>query len=128
MSWARGISRSPITRAGSLWRMLFAPARLREQRIQIDRIARRRRGNTLLKGIEVDILDDSALGFAGRRACGTRLGGGIASLQFAWQSHGGDLGEVLHVAHEGEWVMDVNSQPDRLDLTDTACWLPSART
>lgn len=32
-----------------------------------------------------------------------------------------DLTEVLHVAHEEGCAMEVNSQPDRLDLTDTAC-------
>jgi DNA polymerase (family 10) len=32
-----------------------------------------------------------------------------------------DLPEVLRVAHEEGCALEVNSQPDRLDLTDTAC-------
>ncbi len=32
-----------------------------------------------------------------------------------------DWGEVLRVAHQEGCALEVNSQPDRLDLTDTAC-------
>ncbi|HYA34098.1 MAG TPA: DNA polymerase/3'-5' exonuclease PolX [Candidatus Binataceae bacterium] len=37
------------------------------------------------------------------------------------EASGFDLDEVLHVAHEEGCAMEINSQPDRLDLIDTAC-------
>jgi DNA polymerase (family X) len=32
-----------------------------------------------------------------------------------------DLGEVLRAAHEERCALEVNSQPDRIDVTDAAC-------
>ena len=54
----------------------LTPARLREQRTEIDRVAGQLKGITLLRGIEVDILDDGTLDFAWRCTGGTGLGGG----------------------------------------------------
>lgn len=129
------------------------PARLREQWDEIDRLAGKLKGITLLKGIEVDILDDGKLDLPdevleeldwvvaslhyklqGSRAENTRrLIKAIRNRNVDVIGHPSgrlighrdpvdfDLGEVLRVAHEEGCAMEVNSQPDRLDLTDTAC-------
>jgi DNA polymerase (family 10) len=131
----------------------LTPARLREQRREIERIAGRLKGITLLRGIEVDILDDGKLDLPDDALA--ELDWVVASLHYKLQGSRAemtrrlttamrnpnvdvighpsgrllghrdpidfDLPEVLRVAHEEGCALEVNSQPDRLDLTDTAC-------
>jgi DNA polymerase (family 10) len=131
----------------------LTPARLREQWREIDQVAARLKGIHLLRGIEVDILDDGALDLPDETLA--ELDWVVASLHYNLQGDPSemthrltkairnknvdvighpsgrllghrepvkfDLQEVLHVAHEEGCAMEVNSQPDRMDLTDTAC-------
>lgn len=131
----------------------LTPARLREQRREIEQIAGRLKGITLLRGIEVDILDDGKLDLPDDALA--ELDWVVASLHYKLQGSRAemtrrltkairnpnvdvighpsgrllghrdpidfDLPEVLRVAHEERCALEVNSQPDRLDLTDTAC-------
>jgi len=131
----------------------LTPARLREQRTEIDRVAGQLKGITLLRGIEVDILDDGSLdlpddalaeldwvvvslhyNLRDSRAATTRrlikaiknphvdvIGHPSGRLLGHREPAAIDLAEVLRVAHEEGCAMEVNSQPDRLDLTDTGC-------
>src|SRR5262249_55529650 len=129
------------------------PARLREQWREIDAIAARLTGITLLKGIEVDILEDGTLDLPDEGL--SELDWVVASLHYKLQEgraettrrliraiHNSnvdvighpsarllgrrdpvdfDLSEVLQAARDEGCALEVNSQPDRLDLTDTAC-------
>jgi len=127
--------------------------RLREQWQEIDRVAGKLKGIRILRGIEVDILDDGKLDLPDdvlgeldwvvaslhynlrgssvemtRRLVNairnknvdvighpsSRLVGHREPIEF-------DLAEVLRAAREEGCAMEVNSQPDRLDLNDTAC-------
>ncbi|MGO9603588.1 MAG: DNA polymerase/3'-5' exonuclease PolX [Candidatus Binataceae bacterium] len=128
-------------------------ARLREQWSEIEKVAAKLKGITLLRGIEVDILDDGKLDLPddvlaeldwvvaslhyklqGSRAETTRrlinalrnpnvdvIGHPSARLLGHRDPADFDLDEVMRVAREEGCAMEVNSQPERLDLTDTAC-------
>jgi len=129
------------------------PKRIREQRIEIERAQKLVKGITILRGIEVDILDDGGLdlpdGVLGD------LDWVVASVHYKLEQNptemtrrlikairnrnvdvighpsGRLLGhreasefnfdEILRVAREEGCALEVDSQPDRLDLTDTAC-------
>jgi DNA polymerase (family X) len=131
----------------------LTPQRLREQRTEIDQVARKIKGIKLLHGIEVDILEDGKLDLPddslkeldwvvaslhynlhGTRTEMTRrlvtamrnpnvdvIGHPSGRLLGRREPVDFDLGEVLRVAREEGCALEVNSQPDRLDLTDTAC-------
>ena len=128
-------------------------ARLREQWQEIDRVAGKLKGIKLLRGIEVDILDDGKLdlpddvlgeldwvvaslhyNLRGSSAEMTRrlvkairnknvdvIGHPSSRLVGHREPVEFDLSEVLRAAREEGCAMEVNSQPDRLDLNDTAC-------
>ena len=129
------------------------PARLREQWREIDRVAARVKGIRLLRGIEVDILEDGSLDLPDdvlaeldwvvasvhykldqdEKQMTRRLIAAIRNPHVNVIGHPSgrligrrepsrfDQGEVLKVAREEGCALEVNSQPDRLDLTDTAC-------
>lgn len=129
------------------------PARLRDQWREIEKLAARFEGIRLLRGIEVDILEDGSLDLPdeslaeldwvvasvhykldqGPAQMTRRLVAAIRNPHVDVIGHpsgrliGGrepssfDLGEVLRVAREEGCALEVNSQPERLDLTDTAC-------
>ncbi len=128
------------------------PARLREQRKEIERVADRV-GVRILRGIEVDILDDGALDLPDRalaelewvvasvhsrlgedeKAMTRRIVRAIKNPNVDSIGHPSnrsigkrepshfDLAEVLKAARDEGCALEVNSQPDRLDLTDTDC-------
>jgi DNA polymerase (family X) len=129
------------------------PVRLREQWREIERIAARLRGVKMLRGIEVDILEDGSLDLPDDVLA--ELDWVVASVHFKLdqdeqemsrrlikairnphvdvighpsgrligrrEPSSFDLAEVLKVAREEGCALEVNSQPDRLDLNDTAC-------
>ncbi len=129
------------------------PVRLREQWREIERIAARLRGVKMLRGIEVDILEDGSLDLPDNVLA--ELDWVVASVHFKLdqdekemsrrlikairnphvdvighpsgrligrrEPSNFDLAEVLKVAREEGCALEVNSQPDRLDLNDTAC-------
>ncbi len=128
------------------------PARLREQRREIERAAKHA-GVTILRGIEVDILDDGALDLPDgalaeldwvvasvhskldqdERAMTRRMVRAIGNRNVDAIGHPSnrligqrppshfDLAEVLRAAHGEGCALEVNGQPDRLDLTDIDC-------
>jgi len=129
------------------------PKRLREQAREIERIQAQLSGIRLLRGTEVDILEDGSLDLPDDALA--ELDWVVASVHYQLeqspremtrrlieavrnpnvdvighpsgrlighrQPSEFDLGEVLKVAREEGCALEVNSQPDRLDLTDTAC-------
>jgi DNA polymerase (family 10) len=129
------------------------PKRLREQWREIERIQAQLSGIKLLRGTEVDILEDGNLDLPDDALA--QLDWVVASVHYKLdqspremtrrlieavrnpnvdvighpsgrlighrQPSEFDLGEVLKVAREEGCALEVNSQPDRLDLTDTAC-------
>ncbi|MGH7985356.1 MAG: DNA polymerase/3'-5' exonuclease PolX [Candidatus Binataceae bacterium] len=129
------------------------PARLREQWREIDLVRARVDGITILRGIEVDIMEDGSLDLPDEVL--GELDWVVASVHYklnqapvemtqrlirAMQNphvdvighptgrilnrrepSGFDLDEVLRVAREEGCALEVNAQPDRLDLTDIAC-------
>jgi DNA polymerase (family X) len=129
------------------------PARLREQWREIESVAKKVSGITLLRGIEVDILDDGRLDLPDAalseldwvvasvhskfeqepKAMTRRLLRAIRNPNVSVIGHPRarllgkrseirfDLDEVLKVAREEGCALEVNSQPERLDLDDTAC-------
>lgn len=129
------------------------PARLREQWREIEKVKARVARIALLRGIEVDILEDGSLDLpddtlaeldwvvasvhskfdqsprdmTGRliRAIHNRnvdvVGHPSGRLIGRREPSGFDLDEVLKVAREEGCALEVNSQPERLDLTDSAC-------
>ncbi len=129
------------------------PARLRDQWREIEALAKRLDGITLLRGIEVDILDDGSLDLpddvlaqldwvvasvhyklgqsskemtrrmieAMRNPHVDVIGHPSGRLLSGRDPSEFDLDEVLHVAREEGCALEVNSQPERLDLTDSAC-------
>jgi len=128
-------------------------ARLREQWQEIDRVAGKLKGIRVLRGIEVDILDDGKLDLPDNVL--GELDWVVASLHYNLRGSSAemtrrlvkairnknvdvighpssrlvghrepvefDLSEVLRAAREEGCALEVNSQPDRLDLNDTAC-------
>ncbi|MGH8013854.1 MAG: DNA polymerase/3'-5' exonuclease PolX [Candidatus Binataceae bacterium] len=129
------------------------PVRLREQWREIDQVRGRVSGIKILRGIEVDIMEDGTLDLPDEVL--DELDWVVASVHYklnqpademtrrmvrAMQNpyvdvighptgrilnrrepSGFDLDEVLRVAREEGCALEVNSQPDRLDLTDIAC-------
>jgi DNA polymerase (family X) len=129
------------------------PVRLREQWREIEQIGAHLDGITILRGIEVDILEDGSLDLPDEVLA--ELDWVVASVHYKLeqdpqqmsrrlvrairnpnvdvighpsgrlidhrQPSNFDWGEVLRVAHEEGCALEVNSQPDRLDLNDTAC-------
>jgi len=127
-------------------------ARLRKQGREIERVEARV-GIRLLRGIEVDILEDGSLDLPDRvlseldwvvaavhyklnqdaREMTPRMIKAIRNPNVDVIGHPSgrligqrepssfDLGEVLRVAREEGCAMELDSQADRLDLTDTAC-------
>ena len=129
------------------------PARLREQRREIERVRKKVSGIAILQGIEVDILDDGKLDLPD----GTlgELDWVVASVHYKLEQDATemtrrlikairnrnvdvighpsgrllghrepskfDLSKILRVAREEGCALEINSQPQRLDLTDTAC-------
>jgi DNA polymerase (family X) len=129
------------------------PARLRAQWREIERVAARINGIKILRGIEVDILEDGSLDLPDdalseldwvvasvhykleqdEKTMTRRLARAIRNPNVDVIGHPSgrligrreastfDLNEVLRVAREEGCALEVNSQPDRLDLVDTAC-------
>ena len=129
------------------------PARLGEQASEIEAVAAKVPGIKILRGIEVDILEDGSLDLpdstleeldwvvasvhskldqdgptmtqrlvsAIRNRYVDVIGHPSGRLIGHRQPSNFDLGQVLHVAREEGCALEVNSQPDRLDLVDTAC-------
>jgi DNA polymerase (family X) len=129
------------------------PMRLHEQWGEIEAAATRVPGITILRGIEVDILEDGTLDLPDSvlgeldwvvasvhskldmepaamtlrmiRAMRNRnvdvIGHPSGRMLGHREPSGFDLGEVLRAAREEGCALELNSQTDRLDLTDTAC-------
>jgi DNA polymerase (family 10) len=129
------------------------PKRLREQWKEIDKVDAKLRGITLLRGIEVDILEDGALDLPDdvlgeldwvvasvhskidqdQKTMTRRLLKAIRNPNVNVIGHPSnrligrrppsdfDLAQVLRVAREEGCALEVNSQPERLDLVDSAC-------
>lgn len=134
------------------------PVRLARQIDRIDRFNAQSPGFTVLKGVEVDILEDGTLDlpdtilqrldlvvgavhhrFDLPRAQQTaRLLRAMDSRYFTLLAHPGgrligerpacdfDLLRVLRKARERGCFVELNAQPARLDLTDTACQMAKA--
>jgi DNA polymerase (family 10) len=129
------------------------PLRLREQWDEIEAVATRLDGITILRGIEVDILEDGTLDLPDRvlgeldwvvasvhskldmepdamtrrmiRAIRNRnvdvIGHPSGRVIGHREASGFAMSEIMRVAREEGCALEVNSQADRLDLTDTAC-------
>ena len=129
------------------------PVRLRAQWDEIEAVSTRVGGITILRGIEVDILEDGALDLPNdvlneldwvvasvhskldmeSRAMTRRIVRAIRNPNVDVIGHPSgrmigqresssfDMDEVMRIAREEGCALEVNSQPDRLDLTDTAC-------
>jgi DNA polymerase (family 10) len=129
------------------------PKRLREQAREIEKLRKQFKGLAILRGIEVDILDDGALDLPDDALA--ELDWVVASVHYELDKNPGDMtrrlvkairnrnvdaighptgrllgrrepsafdfGEILRVAREEGCAMEIDSQPDRLDLTDTMC-------
>jgi len=129
------------------------PKRLAEQWREIERVEKRLGGIRLLRGIEVDILEDGSLDLPDEVL--GELDWVVASVHYKLKQDPAemtqrlitaignpyvdvighpsgrllnrrepsefDLAEVLRVAREEGCAMEINSQADRLDLTDGAC-------
>jgi len=127
--------------------------RLREQGREIDRIGKKLPGIALLRGIEVDILEDGSLDLPDNVL--GELDWVVASAHYKLEQTPAemtrrlikairnpnvdvighpsgrllghrepsrfDFAEILRVAGEENCALEVDCQPDRLDLTDTAC-------
>ncbi len=129
------------------------PRRLRKQWREIEKVQSHIEGVTLLRGIEVDIIEDGSLDLPddvlaeldwvvasvhykfdqAPRDMTRRLVRAIKNRNVDVIGHPSgrllgkrdpsafDLAEVLKAAHGEGCALEANSQPDRLDLTDTAC-------
>jgi DNA polymerase (family X) len=129
------------------------PLRLRQQWAEIDAIGARLSGITLLRGIEVDILEDGTLDLPDdvlseldwvvasvhskldmeAEAMTRRIVRAMRNRNVDVIGHPSgrvighrepssfDLGEVMRAARDEGCALEVNSQAQRLDLTDTAC-------
>ncbi|HXZ87948.1 MAG TPA: DNA polymerase/3'-5' exonuclease PolX [Candidatus Binataceae bacterium] len=127
--------------------------RLREQAREIEAVGAKVSGIKVLRGIEVDILEDGTLDLPDgvleeldwvvasvhskleqETSAMTRrlvrairnpnvdvIGHPSGRLIGRREASGFDLREVLRAAHEEGCALEVNAQPDRLDLIDTAC-------
>jgi DNA polymerase (family X) len=129
------------------------PVRLREQWGEIDATAKRLPGIKILRGIEVDVLDDGTLDLpddvlaeldwvvasvhskldmepdamtrrmvhAIRNRNVDVIGHPTGRMLGHRAASGFDMAEVMRVAREEGCALEVNSQSDRLDLTDIGC-------
>lgn len=129
--------------------------RLNMQLEQIDRLNDKLKGITILKGIEVDILEDGCLDLPDnvlsqldlvigavhhkfrltRSEQTTRILRAIDSKYFTMLAHpsgrllqerdayDADIPRIIEAARERGCYIELNSQPQRLDLTDTYCQL-----
>ncbi|MBV8361766.1 MAG: DNA polymerase/3'-5' exonuclease PolX, partial [Deltaproteobacteria bacterium] len=129
------------------------PLRLRTQWSEIEAVAARIAGITILRGIEVDILEDGTLDLPDDvlseldwvvasvhskldmesdamtrriiRAIRNRnvdvIGHPSGRLIGHRKPSSFDMGEIVRVAREEGCALEVNSQAERLDLTDIAC-------
>jgi DNA polymerase (family 10) len=129
------------------------PKRLHEQQCEIERIARHLEGLTVLRGIEVDILEDGSLDLPDKAL--SELDWVVASVHYKFEQsplqmtrrlikairnpnvdvigHPSgrllghrdpskfELSEILQVAREENCALEIDSQPERLDLNDSAC-------
>ncbi len=129
------------------------PARLREQWREIEAVTARLNGLRILRGIEVDILEDGSLDLPDEVL--RELDWVVASVHSKLDMETGEMtrrmvrairnrnvdvighptgrilghrvpssfeaSEIMHVAREEGCALEVNSQPERLDLNDTAC-------
>ncbi|HUO05124.1 MAG TPA: DNA polymerase/3'-5' exonuclease PolX [Candidatus Binataceae bacterium] len=129
------------------------PKRLREQWREIDRVVAKVRGIKLLRGIEVDILEDGSLDLPDDVL--SELDWVVASVHYKIEQNSRDLtrrivkaignpnvdvlghptgrlinhrapghfdlDEVLRAARGEGCAMEINSQPERLDLDDVMC-------
>jgi DNA polymerase (family 10) len=127
--------------------------RLREQMDAIDRLNGKRLGITLLKGAEVDILEDGSLDLDDAvlrdldlTVCSVHskftldprrqtervlramehpsfriLGHPTGRLLLRRVGHPLDVERLIHAAKQLGRILELNSQPDRLDLDDVAC-------
>ncbi len=142
---------------------------MREQWREIEKVGKHLHGIKLLRGIEVDIIDDGTLDLPDevlaeldwvvasvhyklnqsskdmtrRMVAAIRnphvdvIGHPSGRLLTGREPSGFDLAEVLHAAREEGCALEVNSQAERLDLTDSAClaakhagsswWSPATR-
>ncbi|HEC20221.1 MAG TPA: DNA polymerase/3'-5' exonuclease PolX [Gammaproteobacteria bacterium] len=129
--------------------------RLAQQIEEIDRLNERLDGITILKGSEVDILEDGRLDFPegmlaqldlvigavhskfrlSRRQQTRRILRAMDSKYFSILAHpsarlleerdpiDADMPRIIEAARERGCFLEINSQPQRLDLTDTYCQL-----
>jgi DNA polymerase (family 10) len=129
------------------------PRRLRQQWKEIEKVEAKVGGIRMLRGIEVDVLDDGSLDLPDdvlreldwvvasvhsklemdRDAMTRRMIAAIRNPVVDVIGHPSgrligrrsassfDLDAVLKAAHEEGCALEVNSQPERLDLSDTAC-------
>jgi DNA polymerase (family 10) len=129
------------------------PRRLREQWREIEQVEARVGKIKLLRGIEVDILDDGSLDLPDQTLA--ELDWVVASVHYKLDQSADlmtrrlirairnphvdvighpttrlinhrepskfDFAEILRVAREEGCALEINSQPDRLDLNDIAC-------
>jgi DNA polymerase (family X) len=129
------------------------PKRLHEQQYEIERIARHLEGLTVLRGIEVDILEDGSLNLPDKAL--SELDWVVASVHYKLEQsplqmtrrlikairnpnvdvigHPSgrllghrdpskfELSEILRVARGENCALEIDSQPERLDLNDSAC-------
>lgn len=129
------------------------PVRLSRQIDEIDRLNSELKGFTVLKGIEVDILEDGALDLPDsvlsrldlvvgaihsafdlpRRRQTTRILRALDNRYFTLLAHPSarliesraaidvDMLRVIRAARKRDCFLELNSQPDRLDLSDVHC-------
>ncbi len=129
------------------------PERLHEQAGEIENLRKQFKGVTILRGIEVDILDDGLLDLPD--SAPAELDSVVASVHYKLDQNLHamtrrivkairnrnvdaighptgrllghrepsvfDFGEILCAAGDEGCAMEIDSQPDRLDLTDTMC-------
>ena len=131
------------------------PKRLRQQMEEIDRLNETLRGITVLKGIEVDILEDGRLDLPDAVLSELDLVIGAVHSQFGLprkkqterilramdhryfsvlahpsgrlllerEAYAVDMERVIRHARERGCFLELNAQPQRLDLSETACRL-----
>ncbi|HVN64136.1 MAG TPA: PHP domain-containing protein, partial [Candidatus Binataceae bacterium] len=129
------------------------PKRLRAQWAEIEKVAAKTRGITILRGIEVDILEDGRLDLPDDVLA--ELDWVVASVHYKLEQNpremtrrmvkaiqnrsvdaighpsgrlinhrqpsNFDLNEVIEAAQGEGCALEINSQPERLDLNDTMC-------
>jgi DNA polymerase (family 10) len=136
----------------------LTPERLAAQMEEIDALNERIPGITVLKGIEVDILEDGRLDLPNRALKGLDLVVGAVHSHFGLSRmrqterilramdnpyfsilahpsgrlllerdpYDVDMGQLIDHARQRGCFLELNAQPERLDLTDTYCRLAKA--